>query len=58
VEHGDDHSSPHATEPGDGDAGDDADLDAFKCANVNAATRPGYQYAGTCAGNANSGLYG
>ena len=37
------YSHPHAAESGDGDARDDADLDAFECANVNAATRSGYR---------------
>jgi hypothetical protein len=56
VEHG--YSHPHATKSGDGDAGDDTDLDAFECANGDASTRPGYQYASACTSNTYSGLYG
>ena len=55
MEHG--YSHPYATRSGDGDARDDTDLDAFECANVNAATRSADEYASASTGNANSGMY-
>ena len=58
MEHGDGHSHPRATEPGDGDAGDNVNSDAFKCADVNASTRSANEYASANTANADSGLYG